>query len=80
MVVIAAVQFDRAKERLHGERTPGIAFLQGTRRLLVGKKLRVGQEPREQAAGVPMQGGPEPFLQPLRASAQTLLADQPRAG
>jgi hypothetical protein len=78
MVVIAAPHRDRAEERLHGERALARTLLQGARRFLVGEELRVAQELREQTARVAVQGGPQLFLQPLRKSAQTLLACQPR--
>jgi hypothetical protein len=75
-MVIAAVQLDCAKKCLYAERTAGIALLHGPSRLLVGKKLRVGKEPLEQPAGVPVHGRPEFFLQPMRAEAKALLACQ----
>ena len=59
--------------------TPGIAFLQSARRLLVRKKLWIAKELLKQSTSIPVQGRPEFFFQPLRATAQTLLAPQPLA-
>jgi hypothetical protein len=79
MMVITAVQFDRAKERLHTEGTAPIALLHRTRRLLVWKKLRIAEELLEQSASIPVQGGSQFLFQPLRVTAKTLLATQPLA-
>jgi hypothetical protein len=80
MMVVVALQFDPAKKGLHVEHTPAMAFFRGASRLLIWKKFRVGKKPPEQAAGVPVQGLPQFFFEPLRASAQTLLARQTLAG
>ena len=76
VVVIAAAHLDWAKKRLHRALARGIAFLQRAGRRLVGEECRVGKEPREQSAGVAVQRRPQPFLQPLRAVAQRLLAGE----
>jgi hypothetical protein len=76
MMVIAAPQLHAPKERLKVKQTPDIALFHGPSRFCVREKLRVAKELLQETAGISMQSRPQPFFQPLRAGAQTLLAGE----